>query len=54
MTVDLSFLFQHLREAALDHDNGVFSGTNDIVEKITGRSPMTVEAFVTAHRSLFH
>jgi hypothetical protein len=27
-----SFLIQHLREVAIDHQNGVFAGTNDVVE----------------------
>src|SRR5262249_27807756 len=28
-----SFLIQHLREVAIDHQNGLFAGTNDVVEK---------------------
>ncbi len=48
-----SHVSQHLREAVLDHHNGLFSGTNDIVERITGRFPMTVEDFVTKHRVAF-
>jgi NAD(P)H dehydrogenase (quinone) len=47
------FLVQHLREVAIDHTNGVFAGTNDFVEKIGGRPPLTVEAFVTKHRGAF-
>ena len=47
------FLLQHLREVAVDHTNGVFAGTNDLVERIGGRSPMTVEAFVEKHREAF-
>ena len=47
------FLVQHLREVAIDHTNGIFAGTNDLVEWIGGRSPMTVEAFVTKHRQAF-
>jgi NAD(P)H dehydrogenase (quinone) len=48
-----SFLFQHLREVAIDHQNGVFEGTNDLVEKLGGRPPMTLEAFITKHRRAF-
>jgi NAD(P)H dehydrogenase (quinone) len=48
-----SFLFQHLREVAIDHQNGVFAGTNDLVEKLGGRPPMTLEAFITKHRRAF-
>jgi NAD(P)H dehydrogenase (quinone) len=47
------FLVQHLREVAIDHTNGVFAGTNDLVEKIGGRPPLTVEAFVAKHRDGF-
>ena len=47
------FLVQHLREVAIDHTNGVFAGTNDFVEKIGGRPPLTVEAFVAKHRAAF-
>jgi NAD(P)H dehydrogenase (quinone) len=47
------FLFQHLREVAIDHQNGIFAGTNDLVEKLGGRPPMTLEAFITKHRKAF-
>jgi NAD(P)H dehydrogenase (quinone) len=48
-----SFLIQHLREVAIDHQNGIFAGTNDLVEKIGGRPPMTLEEFITKHRKAF-
>ena len=48
-----SFLFQHLREVAIDHQNGIFAGTNDLVEKLGGRKPMTLEAFIEKHRAAF-
>jgi NAD(P)H dehydrogenase (quinone) len=47
------FLFQHLHEVAIDHQNGIFAGTNDNVEKIGGRPPMTLEAFIEKHRAAF-
>jgi len=47
------FLVQHLREVAVDHTDGLFAGTNDVVERIGGRSPLTVEAFVDLNRSAF-
>ena len=47
------FLFQHLREVVIDHQNGIFAGTNDFVEKIGGRPPMTLEAFITKNRKAF-
>jgi NAD(P)H dehydrogenase (quinone) len=48
-----SFLFQHLKEVAIDHQNGIFEGTNDLVEKLGGRPPMTLEAFIEKHRAVF-
>jgi NAD(P)H dehydrogenase (quinone) len=50
---DNSFLFQHLKEVAIDHQNGIFAGTNDLVEKLGGRKPMTLEAFIEKHRAAF-
>jgi uncharacterized protein YbjT (DUF2867 family) len=47
------FLFQHLREVAIDHQNGIFAGTNDLVEKLGGRPPMTLEVFIEKHRAAF-
>jgi NAD(P)H dehydrogenase (quinone) len=47
------FLFQHLREVVIDHQNGVFEGTNDLVEKLGGRPPTTLEAFIEKHRTAF-
>jgi NAD(P)H dehydrogenase (quinone) len=46
-----SFLIQHLREVAIDHQNGIFAGTNDLVEKIGGRPPMTLEEFINKNRA---
>ena len=48
-----SFVIQHLREVAIDHQNGVFAGTNDLIEKIGGRLPMTLEEFINKHRAAF-
>jgi uncharacterized protein YbjT (DUF2867 family) len=48
-----SFLFQHLREVVIDHQNGIFAGTNDLVEKLGGRPPMTLEGFIEKHRAAF-
>jgi len=47
------FLFQHLREVVIDHQDGIFAGTNDNVERLGGRPPMTLEAFITKHRKAF-
>ncbi|MHC5540363.1 Rossmann-fold NAD(P)-binding domain-containing protein, partial [Singulisphaera rosea] len=50
---DNTFLFQHLKEVAIDHQNGIFAGTNDLVEKLGGRPPLTLEAFIEKHRAKF-
>jgi NAD(P)H dehydrogenase (quinone) len=47
------FLFQHLKEVAIDHQNGIFEGTNDLVEKLGGRPPMTLEAFITKYHNVY-
>ncbi|MGF6753999.1 hypothetical protein [Paraburkholderia sp. GAS42] len=44
---------QHLKEVLVDHQNGIFEGTNDLVEKLGGRPPMTLEAFIAKHRAAF-
>jgi hypothetical protein len=48
-----SFLLQHSREVAADHQAGVFAGTNDLIETIGGRPPMSLEAFIEKHRKAF-
>jgi hypothetical protein len=46
-------LVQHLAHIAADYRNGLFAGTNDNVERITGRAPMSVSDFVLANLSSF-
>lgn len=48
-----SYVIQHLREVAIDHDNGIFAGTNNYIADIGGRRPMTVEEFVNRNREAF-
>ena len=48
-----TFLMQHLHEVAIDHSNGIFAGTNNYIAEISGRPPMTVEAFVNRNREAF-
>ncbi|HEV3165895.1 MAG TPA: NmrA family NAD(P)-binding protein [Isosphaeraceae bacterium] len=48
-----SFVRQHVREVAVDHQAGVFAGTNDLIETIGGRPPMSLEAFIEKHRQAF-
>ncbi|GAB1820076.1 NmrA family NAD(P)-binding protein [Herbidospora sp. RD11066] len=46
-------LIQHLSAVAIDYRDGVFAGTDDTIERITGKPPQTVEQYVTANRNLF-
>ncbi|MBV8884038.1 MAG: NmrA family NAD(P)-binding protein [Chroococcidiopsidaceae cyanobacterium CP_BM_RX_35] len=45
---------QHLCAVALDFQEGLFAGTNDVIETITGMAPMTVQSFVKAHKAEFN
>ena len=47
------FLVQHLVEVAQNYREGIFAGTNDVVEKITGRPALSVPAFIEKHRKVF-
>jgi NAD(P)H dehydrogenase (quinone) len=46
-------MIQHLCAVAEDYRAGRFAGTDRVIEKITGIPPMTVQAFVEAHRAEF-
>ena len=47
------FMIQHFEEVAVDYQNGVFAGTNDVIARITGTPPQTVEEFVATNRHAF-
>jgi NAD(P)H dehydrogenase (quinone) len=47
------FLAQHLVEVAKDHAAGIFSGTDEVIEHITGQPPMDLETYVRTHREAF-
>jgi uncharacterized protein YbjT (DUF2867 family) len=47
------FTIQHFVEIAIDYQNGIFSGTNDVIERITGAAPQPLEAFLAANRDAF-
>jgi uncharacterized protein YbjT (DUF2867 family) len=47
------YLIQHLVEVAIDCSNGIFEGTDQVIEQLTGTAPMTVQAFVAKHRAAF-
>ena len=40
------FLADYLTNVALDHQNGIFSAENDIVERIGGQPPQSLESFI--------
>ena len=44
-------MIQHLCAVAEDYRSGLFAGTDQVIEKITGIPPMTVQAFVEVHRN---
>jgi uncharacterized protein YbjT (DUF2867 family) len=44
---------QHVVSVYRDYQDGVFAGTNDLVETITGRKPITVGEYVKANIELF-
>jgi len=44
-------LWQHFEEIAKDHQNGVFAGTNDLVQKIGGKRPMGLPEFLQANKT---
>jgi len=45
---------QHIVSVAQDYQDGVFSGTNNVVENLTGRKPLTVEEFADINRERFN
>ncbi|HWD06169.1 MAG TPA: NAD(P)H-binding protein [Amycolatopsis sp.] len=46
-------LVQHLGNVAIDYRNGIFAGTNDVVEKIGGRPPRSVAEFARGNLAAF-
>jgi len=44
---------QHIACVAQDYQDGIFAGTNDVVERISGRRPLRVEAFAEINRAKF-
>src|SRR6201984_748181 len=47
------FLAQHLVEVAQNYQDGIFAGTNDVVERITGTPALSLRAFLEKHREVF-
>ena len=46
-------LVSHLKAVAVDHQNGIFRGETDVVKRIGGQPPQTLDAFIHEHRRLF-
>ena len=44
---------QHVSNVAIDYRNGIFRGTNNLIEVIGNRTPLTVEEFVTSRKDAF-
>jgi uncharacterized protein YbjT (DUF2867 family) len=44
---------QHIAAVAQDCRDGVFSGTNDLVEKLTGQKPLGMVDYITKNKALF-
>jgi uncharacterized protein YbjT (DUF2867 family) len=44
---------QHISTVAQDCRDGLFSGTNDVVERITGRKPESMKDFIIKNQALF-
>lgn len=45
------FLVQHLCAIARDYREGIFAGTDAIIERVTGTAPMTFPEFLHLHQS---
>ena len=46
-------LVTHLTAVAVDHQNGVFRGETEVVERISGQPPQVLDLFIREHRRLF-
>ena len=47
------FLVQHLVEVAQNYRDGIFAGTNDVIETITGTPALSVQQFIAKNRAAF-
>jgi NAD(P)H dehydrogenase (quinone) len=47
------YIQQHIAAVAQDCRDGVFSGTNDVVEKLTGRKPLGMVDYIVRNKALF-
>jgi len=44
---------QHISSVAIDCRNGLFAGTNDWVEELTGRKPLSIADYITKNKPMF-
>ncbi len=44
---------QHVSAVAQDCRDGVFSGTNDLVEKLTGQKPLQLVDYIIKNKAVF-
>jgi len=49
-----AYMVQHFLGAMAAYQNGVMSGMNDNVERLTGRKPMSVDEFARAHSDVLN
>jgi NAD(P)H dehydrogenase (quinone) len=47
------YIQQHIAAVAQDCRDGVFSGTNDLVEKLTGQKPLGMVDYIVKNKALF-
>ena len=47
------FALTHLKAVAVDHQNGIFSGETDVVERIGGRAPQSLPDFIRENIDAF-
>ena len=45
-------LIQHLRHVSQDYQHGLFAGTNDVVERVGHKTPLTLAEFIEQHRGV--
>jgi NAD(P)H dehydrogenase (quinone) len=48
------FAAQHIVAVAKDYNNGLFAGTDEVIEKFTGKKPMGFEEFTRQHLALYN
>ena len=44
-------LIQHFCAVAVDYQNGIFSGEDNVIVELTGKAPMTVQEFVPSEQN---